>query len=317
MEEPRPLEAAKRLLELARRTQEGDMKDSEGKSAFQLLGMWLEVVEKFPEEVGIDEEESDKLRKEREKGEVTRAKQVVDPKQPPQKGQHQKNLVSPPELDPPVLDPTSTGLLDIDYLLRSHGLELYPDQAGRLWTGLSTYWIKRGSFSLARATFEEALSTVVTLRDFTQVFDSYAEFEESYISGLMESIAEEEDEDDEKELDERMQEFEKLMDRRPFLVNEVLLRRNPNDVQEWEKRVALYGDDDEKVSLHLSLTLHSILCFDSSGSSIVDCHRSLRQSVILLELSVQQVQRLAEFRRARFERLFEKVSSSFEFVSAL
>ena len=250
MEEPRPLEAAKRLLDLARRTQEGDMKDSEGKSAFQLLGMWLEVVEQFPEEVGVDEEESDRLRKEREKlggGKNEQEKQIAVQGQ--QKGQ--KNVVSPPALDPSVLDPTSNSLLDIDHSLRTHGLELYPDQAGRLWTGLSTYWIKRGSFSLARATFEEALSTVVTLRDFTQVFDSYAEFEESYISGLMESIAEEDDEDDEKELDERMKEFERLMDRRPFLVNEVLLRRNPNDVQEWEKRVALYGDDDEKVILTL------------------------------------------------------------------
>lgn len=37
------------------------------------------------------------------------------------------------------------------------------------------------------------------------------------------------------------------MDRRPFIVNEVLLRRNPNEVVEWEKRVALYADNDEKV----------------------------------------------------------------------
>jgi pre-mRNA-splicing factor SYF1 len=53
----------------------------------------------------------------------------------------------------------------------------------------------------------------------------------------------------EAELDTRMRAFEKLMDRRPFLVNDVLLRRNPNDVQEWEKRVALWGNDDEKVCL--------------------------------------------------------------------
>jgi len=46
-----------------------------------------------------------------------------------------------------------------------------------------------------------------------------------------------------------MKEFEELMDRRPFLVNDVLLRRNPNDVQEWEKRVAMWGNDDEKVGI--------------------------------------------------------------------
>ncbi len=69
---------------------------------------------------------------------------------------------------------------------------------------------------------------------------------------MMQNLADEEDEEDaaetEKELDVRMKEFEELMDRRPFLVNEVLIRRNPNDVQEWEKRVALWGEDDEKVS---------------------------------------------------------------------
>ena len=68
---------------------------------------------------------------------------------------------------------------------------------------------------------------------------------------------EDEDEDDvketEEELDGRMKEFEELMDRRPFLVNDVLLRRNPNDVQEWEKRVALWGENDEKVRVSFSL----------------------------------------------------------------
>ena len=70
---------------------------------------------------------------------------------------------------------------------------------------------------------------------------------------MMESLEspDEDEEDDaketERELDVRMKEFEALMDRRPFLVNDVLLRRNSNDVQEWEKRVALWGDDDEKV----------------------------------------------------------------------
>jgi pre-mRNA-splicing factor SYF1 len=95
----------------------------------------------------------------------------------------------------------------------------------------------------------------VTVRDFTQIFDAYAAFSEQMISTLMDAIADEdnlEDEDfdveeTEAELDERMKTFEELMDRRPFLINEVLIRRNPNEVVEWEKRVALYGDDDEKV----------------------------------------------------------------------
>jgi pre-mRNA-splicing factor SYF1 len=51
----------------------------------------------------------------------------------------------------------------------------------------------------------------------------------------------------EEELDGAMKDFEELMERRPVLVNEVLLRRNGNEVVEWEKRVALFGGDDEKV----------------------------------------------------------------------
>ncbi|ODA77139.1 hypothetical protein RJ55_07658 [Drechmeria coniospora] len=51
------------------------------------------------------------------------------------------------------------------------------------------------------------------------------------------------DEDADFELDLRMMRFEHLMDRRPFLLNDVLLRQNPNNVLEWEKRVALWGEN--------------------------------------------------------------------------
>ncbi|GAA6035486.1 hypothetical protein JCM8097_000276 [Rhodosporidiobolus ruineniae] len=264
LDPPRPLEAAKRLLDLARRIQSGQVTaaGADGKSAYQVLVEFLEVVEKYPEEVGVEADESRSLRAAREAAEQVEAAQTNgvkgDDKDPKKRG-----VVDPPKLDPSVLDPTLPTLLDVDALLRSHGLALYPDQAGRLWTGLATYWIKRGEFALARETFEEALGQVVTLKDFTQVFDAYAEFEEGYISGLMEALADEEADaedkaEDEQELDERMQAFEELMDRRPFLVNEVLLRRNPNDVLEWEKRVALYGADDEKVAQTYTQALRTI-----------------------------------------------------------
>lgn len=38
--------------------------------------------------------------------------------------------------------------------------------------------------------YEEAILTVVTVRDFTQVFDSYAQFEESMIAAKMETTSE-------------------------------------------------------------------------------------------------------------------------------
>ncbi|KAB8235081.1 hypothetical protein BDV23DRAFT_50182 [Aspergillus alliaceus] len=141
--------------------------------------------------------------------------------------------------------------IDVDAILRS-GIDRFADQRGKLWAGLATYWITKGSFEKARDTFEEGITTVMTVRDFTLIFDSYVEFEESIIGNLMEAAAvradkAQSDEEADFDLDLRMLRFEQLMDRRPFLVNDVLLRQNPNNVIEWEKRVALWGDNKTEI----------------------------------------------------------------------
>ncbi|KAI1089090.1 TPR-like protein [Rostrohypoxylon terebratum] len=141
--------------------------------------------------------------------------------------------------------------IDVERIIRS-GIERFADQRGKLWCGLATYWAKRGSFERARDIFEEGITTVMTVRDFTLIFDSYAEFEESIIGALMELASERTetgkvDEDADFDLDIRMMRFEQLMDRRPFLLNDVLLRQNPNTVSEWEKRVALWGENKAEV----------------------------------------------------------------------
>ena len=140
---------------------------------------------------------------------------------------------------------------DVEKIIRS-GIKRFADQRGKLWAGLATYWITRGNFEKARDVFEEGITTVMTVRDFTIVFDSYAEFEESIISNLMDAAAVRSEkgkvkEDADFDLDIRMMRFEQLMDRRSFLVNDVLLRQNPNNVNEWEKRVALWGDNKKEV----------------------------------------------------------------------
>src|SRR6266480_3917483 len=92
----------------------------------------------------------------------------------------------------------------------------------------------------------------MTVRDFTQIFDTYAQFEETIMETKMQEAAtraenNEEDPEEDLELDLRLLRFEQLMDRRPFLVNDVLLRQNPNNVHEWEKRVSLWKDNHDKV----------------------------------------------------------------------
>ena len=137
--------------------------------------------------------------------------------------------------------------IDAEKLIRS-GISRFTDQRGQLWSALATYWITKGYFERARDVFEEGIITVMTVRDFTLIFDSYAEFEESIIGGLMDAAAlrsekGQSDENADFDLDIRMLRFEQLMDRRPFLVNDVLLRQNPSNVVEWEKRVVLWADN--------------------------------------------------------------------------
>ncbi|KAI9632971.1 uncharacterized protein MKK02DRAFT_19848 [Dioszegia hungarica] len=278
---PRTLSAAKYLLLISRRASKNNFISSDGKSPYQLFVDFLELVERYAEDVGMDEEDTLKLQQERkmlqEEAHVdaTRAEAgddgevgaeeggpgIVEPASvagrlmriagPPGK----KEEAPAPEAYDPDTDPANPRQLDVEGIVERDGLAMYKDQAGRLWTGLATYWIKRGEFDRATRTFERGLAAVVTIRDFTQIFDAYAEFSETMISTLMDALADEDNledpdfdaEDTETELDERMKAFEELMDRRPFIVNEVLLRRNPNEVVEWEKRVALWADNDEKV----------------------------------------------------------------------
>nr|GAT59586.1 predicted protein [Mycena chlorophos] len=266
----RPLEAAKYLLSLARQAARGEYTSPEGKSPYQLLTDWLDVVEKYADDVGLDVEETiaanveaakeDEATADAEPAEPSKAMTLVGVPAPAEAPK------APRPYDEDE-DPKSQRKLNIERIIQKDGLAVYKDQAGRLWTGMATYWIKRGEFDRAKEIFEKGIATVLTIRDFTQIFDSYAEFCESLINAMMNALENADDEEDEedgddqemqKELDARMAEFEELMDRRPFLVNDVLIRRNPNDVQEWEKRVALWGEDDDKVAETYNNALETI-----------------------------------------------------------
>lgn len=139
----------------------------------------------------------------------------------------------------------------VEQIIKS-AIERFSDQRGKLWSGLAGYWITKGNFERARDILEEGLTSVMTVRDFTLIFDSYTEFEESVIGTLMDAASNrtkkgKKDADADFDLDIRMMRFEQLMDRRPFLLNDVLLRQNPNNVAEWEKRVALWGNNKKEI----------------------------------------------------------------------
>lgn len=174
---------------------------------------------------------------------------------------------------------TEVSGLKVDAIIRG-GIRKFTDEVGRLWTSLADYYIRRGLFEKARDIFEEGMTTVVTVRDFSVVFDAYSRFEESTLAAKMETLDEssddeEEDADlqkegkedeerdgrldcdlsvtklakkllhgfwlnDDNDIDLRLARLENLMDRRPELANSVLLRQNPHNVEQWHRRVKLF-----------------------------------------------------------------------------
>uniref|UniRef100_A0A8D2PTN4 XPA binding protein 2 n=1 Tax=Zosterops lateralis melanops TaxID=1220523 RepID=A0A8D2PTN4_ZOSLA len=120
--------------------------------------------------------------------------------------------------------------LDAGGIIRG-GLTRFTDQRGRLWGALADCYVRCGHLE--------------------KVFDSYARFEESVIAALLDTQAQlGRGQDGEVELELRLARFERLMARRPLLLNSVLLRQNPHNVHEWHKRVALHQGQPDKVRGH-------------------------------------------------------------------
>ncbi|CAK9877717.1 unnamed protein product [Sphagnum jensenii] len=88
--------------------------------------------------------------------------------------------------------------LQVDAIIRG-GIRRFTDEVGRLWTSLADYYIRRGLFEKARDVYEEGMMSVMTVRDFSMVFDAYTQFEESMLAAKMEILEVSDDDREEEE----------------------------------------------------------------------------------------------------------------------
>jgi pre-mRNA-splicing factor SYF1 len=148
--------------------------------------------------------------------------------------------------------------LKVDAILRG-GIRKFTDEVGKLWTSLADYYVRRTLYEKARDVFEEGVASVMTVQEFSVVFEAYTQFEQSMLAAKLEAAEEDggegSDEDDRKsgmdklskkflagcwltdedDTDLRLARFERLLDRRPELLSSVLLRQNPHNVEEWHR----------------------------------------------------------------------------------
>lgn len=165
--------------------------------------------------------------------------------------------------------------IDVDAILRD-AINKYPDQQGKLYNTLASYYTRLGLFTKARDVYEEAMNTVATKKDFAEIWDAYSKSEEEYIKHLL-SEDYELDENELLELEIRQTAYENLVERRELLSSSVALRQNPHNVREWLRRVDLYNNlynfdpdiDDYRNEEFQKLVKYKLETFSEAVSTVV------------------------------------------------
>jgi pre-mRNA-splicing factor SYF1 len=159
--------------------------------------------------------------------------------------------------------------IDVEVVIRS-AIDRYSSECGALWNALAEYFTRLGLFEKARDIYEEAIRKIMTARDFNIVFTAYSQFEESLVAIKLQGGGSSDEFDlDADDVDMRLFRLENLLDRRPFLINDVALRQNPNNVYEWLKRVQLF-EESVKTDEEWMLTAPKVLKTFNDAVSTVD-----------------------------------------------
>lgn len=144
--------------------------------------------------------------------------------------------------------PESIHSMRVEDILRS-GIARFSDAVASLWCALASHYVRVGLLAKARDIYEEAVSSVSTIRDLALVYEAYAAFEEAVVAQLLQQQQEQPASGAaaSKEIDFAIARLERLTERRPLLISSCKLRQNPHNVHEWLARAELLQDDPKKV----------------------------------------------------------------------
>lgn len=124
----------------------------------------------------------------------------------------------------------------VEDLVVSYSRDL-PEFAAHLHIKLANYYAARGDADRTRHAYTRGLAGAALVRDVVKLFDAFTDWEDRQLQALLEERA--------PDLDLRLDIFEHLLDRRPFLINDVLLKDHPNLVDIWLERALLYEQQDQ------------------------------------------------------------------------
>ncbi|KAL7664729.1 Pre-mRNA-splicing factor SYF1 [[Candida] zeylanoides] len=131
------------------------------------------------------------------------------------------------------LTPGGTRNAYIDSII-SRAIARFPDQIGNLYIKHATYYLRNSNHHRARSIFAQGIKQCVTVHDFVMVFDAYTDFEEGLIEKMVNDGA------DNDEISFRMDFLESLYNNRAIYLSDMMIKQDPNNIDEWMKRIAEY-----------------------------------------------------------------------------
>lgn len=83
--------------------------------------------------------------------------------------------------------------INIEHVLRN-GIKTFTEESGRWWCALAEYYNRQNNNERARDVYEEAIQSVLSVRDFSMVYDAYVQSEMRILEVLIDQVENEENE---------------------------------------------------------------------------------------------------------------------------
>lgn len=131
----------------------------------------------------------------------------------------------------------------------------FPDQQSIFTTKYAKLLIDIGDFNGGIQLLENHMNTSLTIKDFSILFDCLTDQLQKRIETLSNT-------DENEDLLQLIEKFEKLLEARKLLLNDVKLRQNINSPVAWLERLNIFGEDESKVTELLD-------CYSSAVLNIV------------------------------------------------
>ncbi|EGW35761.1 uncharacterized protein SPAPADRAFT_132070 [Spathaspora passalidarum NRRL Y-27907] len=132
----------------------------------------------------------------------------------------------------------------------SDSIKSYPDQIGKLYLKSVEFFKQKHDVEKVRYYYDNGIKTCLTSQDFVALYDEYTEFEESELAKVSK--------EDPTLVNFKLDKFEKLLDDREILFNDMKLRQNIHNLDVWFDRFDIYKNNLGKLLQTYTDALKSI-----------------------------------------------------------